>query len=74
MRRVGPVLGAVIVLVALWPTLCVSQEGGSTSCQSAIFLPLPWGDSADTWGMATAIVAAVLMYLVLRRVLRRTEP
>jgi hypothetical protein len=74
MRRVGPVLGAVIVLVALWPTLCVSQEGGPTSCQSAIFLPLPWGDSADTWGMATAIVAAVLMYLVLRRVLRRTEP
>jgi hypothetical protein len=72
MRKLWPWIGAVIVLIALWPTLCVSQEGGPTSCQSALFLPLPWGESADTWGMVTAVVAAVLTYFVLRMVLRRS--
>lgn len=70
MRKLVPWLAAAAVLVALWPTLCVSAEGGPTSCQSAVLLPLPWGDSADTWGMAVALGAAVLTYLVLRRLLR----
>jgi hypothetical protein len=74
MRKVLPWLAAVVVLVATWPTLCVSSEGGPTSCQSAIFLPLPWGDSADTWGMVAAVGAAVLTFFVVRRLLRRKEP
>jgi hypothetical protein len=56
--------------MALWPTVCVSQEGGPTTCQSAVFLPLPWGDSADTWGFVAAIGAALLTFVILRRVLR----
>ena len=62
---------AVIVLVALWPTVCMSSEGGPTTCQSAVFLPLPWGDSADTWGMVVALGAALVTCLVLRRLLRK---
>lgn len=54
---------ALIVLVALWPSLCVSAEGGPSTCRSLV-LPLPWGDSADTWGMGVAVVAAVLTFLV----------
>lgn len=69
MRRIVPWLAAVVVLVALWPALCVSQEDGPTSCKSAVFLPLPWGDSADTWGMLTALAAALLTYAVARRLL-----
>lgn len=72
MRRLWPFVGAAIVLVALWPTLCMSQEGGPTSCQSALFIPLPWGESADTWGMITAVAAALATYLVLRTLLRRS--
>jgi hypothetical protein len=71
MRRVLPWLVAVVVLVVLWPTLCVSQEGGPTSCRSAVSLPLPWGESADTWGMVTAVVAAVVIFSVVRATLRR---
>lgn len=73
MRTLGPWIAGFIVLVALWPTLCMSSEDGHTSCQSAVFLPLPWGDSADTWGMAVALGAAVLAYLAVRYLLRRTE-
>jgi hypothetical protein len=67
----GPWIGGFIVLVALWPTLCMSSEDGPTSCQSAVLLPLPWGDSADTWGMLVAVGAAVLAYLAVRSLLRR---
>lgn len=74
MRRLLPWAGAIVVLVALWPTLCMSQEGGPTSCQSAVFLPLPWGESADTWGMVAAVSAALLTFFVLRRVLRKPRP
>ena len=41
------------------------------TCQSAVFLPLPWGDNADTWGFLAAIGAALLTFIVLRRLLRR---
>jgi len=72
MRKVWPWLGAAVVLVALWPTVCMSQEGGpATSCQSALLVPLPWGESADTWGIATAVAVAMVAYFVLRRLLRR---
>lgn len=73
MRTLGPWIAGFIVLVALWPTLCVSSEDGPTSCQSAVFLPLPWGESADTWGMGVALGAAVLAYFAVRYLLRRTE-
>jgi hypothetical protein len=49
----------------------MSGEGGPTTCQSAVFLPLPWGDSADTWGFLAAIGAALLTFIVLRMLLRR---
>lgn len=62
---------ALAVLIALWPVLCMPEEDGPTSCQSAAFIPLPWGESADTWGMVAPIVGAVLTYLLLRRLLRR---
>ena len=73
MRTLGPWIAGFIVLVALWPTLCMSSEDGPTSCQSAVFLPLPWGESADTWGMVVALGAAVLVYFGVRYLLRRTE-
>lgn len=73
MRTLGPWIGGFIVLVAFWPTVCMSSEDGPTSCQSAVFLPLPWGESADTWGMVVALGAAVLVYFAVRYLLRRTE-
>lgn len=73
MRTLGPWIAGFIVLVALWPTLCMSSENGPTSCQSAVFLPLPWGESADTWGMLVAAGAAVLAYLAVRYLLRRNR-
>lgn len=71
MRRLSPWVAAAMVLVALWPTVCMSAEGGPTTCQSAVFLPLPWGDSADTWGMVVAVGAALVTYVALRRLLRK---
>lgn len=71
MRVLGPWLAGLLVLIALWPTVCVSSEDGPTSCQSVV-LPLPWGESADTWGMVVAGAAAVLTYFAARHVLRRT--
>jgi hypothetical protein len=72
MRAIGPWVTGLAVLVALWPAVCMSSEGGPTSCQSAVFLPLPWGENADTWGMVVAIGAAVLAFLTVRSMLRRT--
>jgi hypothetical protein len=69
-RTVIPWVGAAIVLVALWPAVCMSQEGGPTTCQSAVFLPLPWGESADTWGWFAAIAGASITFVVLRLLLR----
>lgn len=71
MRKLVPWVAAFAVLVALWPTLCMTSEGGPTTCQSAVALPLPWGESADSWGMIVAAGAAALTFLVLRRLLRR---
>ena len=73
MRTLGPWIAGFIVLVAFWPTVCMSSEDGPTSCQSAVFLPLPWGESADTWGMVVALGAAVLAYFAVRYLLRRPE-
>ena len=72
MTRLVPWLAGLIVLVALWPTVCVSEEGGPTSCESVV-LPLPWGESADTWGLVAALAVAVLTFFVVRAVLRRTQ-
>ena len=54
---------AAVVLVLLWPVVCMSSEGGPTSCSSLV-LPLPWGESADTWGMLAALGAAALTFAV----------
>jgi len=69
MRRMIPWLAALGVLVALLPTVCVSREGGPTSCQS-LLLPLPWGENADTWGYVVAFSAMVATFLALRLALR----
>ena len=71
MRALGPWLAAFIVLVVLWPAVCMSGEDGPTTCQSAVLLPLPWGDSADTWGMVAAVAAATLAFLAVRHLTRR---
>ncbi|MFL6179249.1 MAG: hypothetical protein ACJ74E_05285 [Actinomycetes bacterium] len=71
MRRLIPWVAAVLAVVALWPTVCMSAEGGPTTCQSAVLLPLPWGDNADSWGMVVAIGAALVTYVVLHRLLRQ---
>jgi hypothetical protein len=47
-----------------------SEEGGPTTCQSAVFLPLPWGESADTWGWFAAIAGAAITFVLLRLLLR----
>lgn len=73
MRAVVPWLAAAVVLVTLWPVSCMSSESGPTSCSSAV-LPLPWGESADTWGMVVALGATVATYVVLRLLLRRRRP
>lgn len=72
-RRVIPWLAAIVVLVALLPTLCVSQEGGATRCQSLALLPLPWGEHADTWGYVVAFAAMLATFVALRLLLRRDE-
>lgn len=55
-----------------------SRLGGSLACrvhvpgrrsdhlQSAVFLPLPWEESADTWGWFAAIAGAAVTFVVLR--------
>ena len=73
MRTLGPWLAGSIVLLALWPAVCLSEEDGPTTCQSAVFLPLPWGESSDTWGVLVALSAAVGVYLGVRYLLRRRE-
>ena len=74
MRTVVPWVAGFLVLVALWPAVCMSQEGGPTSCQSAVLLPLPWGESSDTWGFVVAIAAAMATYVVVRLLARRVPP
>ncbi|WP_432478241.1 hypothetical protein [Nocardioides sp. GXQ0305] len=69
MRRVVPWLGAIAVLVALLPVVCSSSEDGATSCQSLVLLPLPWGESADTWGYVVAFAAMLATFLALRLLL-----
>lgn len=69
MRTLIPWLAAAFVLIALWPAVCMGAEDEVISCQSAFLVPLPWRDSA--WEMLAAVGAAVLTFLVLRRLLRR---
>jgi hypothetical protein len=69
MRRLVPWLGAIAVLIALLPAVCTSSEDGATTCQSLVLLPLPWGDSADTWGYVVAFAAMLATFLALRLLL-----
>ena len=73
MRRVVPWAAAIVVLIALLPAVCVSSEGGPTSCQSLVMLPLPWGENADTWGYVVAFAAMLATFVGLRLLLRRTR-
>jgi len=74
MRRVLPWLAAIVVLVALLPAVCVSQEGGPTSCQSLALLPMPWGNHTDTWGYVVAFAAMLATFVALRLLLRDRTP
>jgi hypothetical protein len=71
MRMIWPGLAAVLVLVALWPLECVEAEGGPTLCQSALSLPLPWGATADSLGIAAALVGAILTFIGVTALVRR---
>lgn len=73
MRTLGPWLAGFTVLVALWPAVCMSGEDEPTSCQSVVLLPLPWGESADTWGMVAAVGAAVLAFFAVRYLIRHAR-
>lgn len=66
MRSLVPWVLGFVVLVALWPALCMSQEDRPTTCQSALLLPLPWGEGADTWGYVVAVIAASATFYVAR--------
>jgi hypothetical protein len=70
---VVPWVTAVMILVALWPTLCMSGGRRADHLPERGFLPLPWGESADTRGWLVAIVAAMITFIVLRIALRRRE-
>ena len=76
MRAVVPSAAAFLVFVALFPLFGMSQEnedGLGTSLESSrsLLLPLPWGESADTWGYAVTFGASLLTFLLGRRLLRR---
>lgn len=71
MRTVIPWLAAITVLLALLPAVCMSSEDGPTTCQSLALLPLPWGESSDTWGYAAAIGASLCTFVAVRLMLRR---
>ncbi len=77
MRRAVAWVGALVVLVLLLPTLCMGSEDGATRC-SSLLLPLPWGESSDTWGYAVAIGASLTTFVALRLLLgprrRPTDP
>lgn len=72
-RTVAPWAAALLVLLMLWPAPCVSSSSGSTSCQNALSLSLPWGESADTWGMVLAAGAAVVTFIVVRKLAFRLQ-
>ncbi len=69
MRRLTSWVAAIVVFLALWPTLCVSSEDEATTCKSALLLPLPWGESADTWGMLAAVVASAATFILIQRLM-----
>ena len=72
-RTLGPSIAGVVVLIVLWPAVCMSEEDGPTSCISAVLLPLPWGESADNWGMVAAVGAALLAFGAVRYLVRHTR-
>jgi hypothetical protein len=67
-----------LALIALWPVGCVTSiasaaeaagvgfDDGSTSCISALFIPLPWAGTADDTAFLVAIVGAVLALAIVR--------
>ena len=67
MRRLVSWTAAILVFLALWPTVCGGSEGGPTTCKSALLLPLPWGESADTWGMVVTVLASAATFVLIRR-------
>ncbi len=71
MRVVLPGLAAFVVLVVLWPAVCMGSEDVPTISCSSLLIRLPWRGSADSWGIVVAVVAAVLTYVGLRWLLRR---
>lgn len=65
MKLFGPGVAAFVTLVVLWPAVCMSSEDGPTTCQSAVFLDLPWGENADTWGIGVALGGALAVFVLL---------
>ncbi len=69
-RRLSAWATAILVLLALWPAVCMSSEDEPTRCQSAFFLPLPWGENADSWGIVSALAASIASYFLVIAVSR----
>ncbi len=72
--RTLPWLLGFLTLVALWPLGCVSSSAaaaevghgdGTTSCVSALFIPLPWAGQGDG-AFIVAIVGALLTFVLVR--------
>ncbi len=73
MKGLLPWAAALLTLILLWPAVCVSSEDGPTSCQSLALVPLPWGESADTWGFVAALVGAVVAFVAVRLLVSRHD-
>lgn len=73
MRWLFAIVAGSVVLLATWPVLCMHGEYDDGSCTSALLLPVPGtAESADTWGIATSLVATTAVFLVTLRLTRRS--
>lgn len=53
--------------------LCMQGECDKGSCKSALLLPvLGTAETADTWGVATSVIATTAAFLVALRLTRRS--
>lgn len=67
MRWILATLAGLAVLLATWPVLCMQVEYDQGSCKSALLLPVPGtAETADTWGVATLLIATTAFLVTLR--------
>ena len=73
MRWLLATLAGLAVLLATWPVFCMQGEYDEGSCKSALLLPvLGTAETADTWEVATSVIATTAAFLVTLRLTRRS--